>query len=42
LGIPPLIGRTFGPAEDQPGGLQVIVLSHGFWRRSFGADPSVV
>jgi putative ABC transport system permease protein len=42
LGIPPLIGRTFGPAEDQPGGLQVIVLSYGFWRRSFGADPSVV
>jgi putative ABC transport system permease protein len=41
LGVTPIAGRTFrdddeGPAPD------VVVLSEGFWRRRFGADPTLV
>jgi predicted permease len=37
------LGRTLDPALDEaPDAGPVIVLSHGFWRRHFGADPSVV
>jgi putative ABC transport system permease protein len=42
LGIGPEIGRRFLPAEDQPGGERVVLLSHGLWTRSFGADPDVL
>jgi predicted permease len=38
LGRAPIIGRTF---DDEAGALEV-VLSHGFWQRRFGGDPSVV
>ena len=37
-----LYGRAFRRQEDQPHGAQVVVLSHGFWLRRFGGDPSVV
>lgn len=36
------LGRVVGPEEDRPGGAPVVVLSDGFWRRSFGADEDVV
>ncbi len=42
LGTQAALGRTFAANEDQPGRSQVIVLSHGFWQRYFGADPSVI
>lgn len=38
----PVLGRTFAPDEDQPGKDRVIVLSHAFWQRRFGADASMV
>jgi predicted permease len=42
LGAPLAAGRTFSPDEDRPGGSPVAVLSEGFWRRRFGADPAIV
>lgn len=36
------LGRTFTPAEDQPGGDRVVVLSDGFWKRRFGSDPRII
>ncbi len=43
LGVKPLLGRTFLPDEDQkPGGNTVLVISHGYWQRRFGANPNVV
>ena len=37
-----LHGRTFRSAEDAPRGPHVAVLSHGFWMRRFGGDPSIL
>jgi predicted permease len=42
LGVAPLIGREFTPAEDVPDGPAVAVLSHAFWVGAFEADPSIV
>ncbi len=42
LGAGPLLGRTFRPADDEPGAERVVVLSHAFWHRRFGSDPAVV
>ena len=35
-------GRTFLADEDRPGGPEVAVLGHDFWRRRFGGEPNVV
>jgi putative ABC transport system permease protein len=37
-----LLGRTFSPQEDSPGGARVAVISEAFWRRRFSSDPSVL
>lgn len=43
LGVKPLLGRTFLPAEDQkPGGNPVLVISENLWRVRFGGDPAVL
>ncbi|HKG91157.1 MAG TPA: ABC transporter permease [Gemmatimonadaceae bacterium] len=43
LGTRAAAGRLFLPDEDRvPGASQVVMLSHDFWARRFGADPSVV
>ena len=42
LGIKPILGRGFAPAEDEPGAPHVAVLSDGFWRRRFGGDPRII
>ncbi len=40
LGVTPIAGRTFLPSDaDSP---NTIILSEGFWRRRFGADPTLV
>ena len=43
LGIEPLLGRAIQPEDDVArGGHPVVMLSHGYWQRAFGADPQVV
>ena len=42
FGVAPAIGRVFTPAEDTPGQDRVVVLSHGLWRRRYGADPAAL
>jgi putative ABC transport system permease protein len=41
LGIAPAFGREFTEREAQAG-VDVVMLSDGFWRRRFGGDPSAV
>ncbi len=40
LGVPPMIGRAFD--EDDSENDAVVLLSHGFWRRSFGGRGDIV
>jgi putative ABC transport system permease protein len=42
LGVHPLLGRSFEPADDRPDIPPVVVVSHGLWRRRFAADPGIV
>ncbi|MBX3277542.1 MAG: ABC transporter permease [Acidobacteria bacterium] len=42
LGAHPAMGRVFAPDEDQTGKNRVVVLSHAFWQRRFGGDPSIL
>jgi len=40
--VHPAAGRWFSEADDQKNGPRVVVLSDGYWRRRFNADPSVI
>ena len=42
FGVAPLLGRVFTPEEHQPGGNQVILLSHAFWLQRFGGARDVL
>ncbi len=42
LGVAPSLGRDFVPEDDVPGADGVVMLSHGFWARRFGAEPGIV
>jgi len=42
LRVQPALGRLITADDDRPGAERVIVLSHGFWQRRFGGDPSIV
>jgi predicted permease len=43
LGVRPAIGRILGPSDDvRRGAHPVAVLSHAFWMRRLGADPTIV
>src|SRR4028119_2175235 len=42
LGTQPALGRAYGADEDGPQGQPVAVISHGLWRRRFGASPGIV
>lgn len=42
LGVQPTLGRSFSSQEDAPGARGVMILSDGFWRRRFGANPNVL
>jgi predicted permease len=43
LGVTPALGRAFTADEDRtPGRAAVVVISDGFWRRQFAADPQII
>jgi predicted permease len=42
LGIAPVLGRSFGPDEDQPGHSHYALLSYSLWQSQFGGDPNIV
>ncbi|MET0165584.1 MAG: ABC transporter permease, partial [Vicinamibacterales bacterium] len=41
LGVKPIAGRTFLSSDDREQ-ISAVVLSEGFWRNRFGADPSLI
>jgi predicted permease len=42
LGVRPLMGREFTPAEDKVGAAPVAIISEGLWRRKFDATPNIL
>jgi putative ABC transport system permease protein len=43
LGVAPVLGRVFTPADDKRGcGTGGVVISNSFWRREFGGAPGAV
>lgn len=43
LGVRPAIGRVFTDEDNRvPGGHPLVVLSHGYWTRHFGADSAIL
>jgi putative ABC transport system permease protein len=42
FGVQPQLGRAFAKDEEAVGNDRVIVLSDAYWRRRFGADPTIV
>jgi len=42
IGVEPLAGRGFSPADAEPGATPVVLLGERVWREHFSADPAVV
>jgi putative ABC transport system permease protein len=42
MGVPPVLGRPFGPDDDRPGHGQVVIISERLWKERFGSEPSIV
>jgi predicted permease len=42
LGLEPVAGRLFTPAEDRRNGNPVVVLATPYWKDRFGGDPGVI
>ncbi|MEA2809802.1 MAG: putative transport system permease protein, partial [Rhodospirillaceae bacterium] len=42
LGVDAALGRTFDPHDTSPGSNGEVIISHGLWKRAFGADPHIV
>ena len=42
LGISAAQGRTIGPSDEQGAGARVVMLTHRFWTRRFGAQASAI
>src|SRR3954463_3510239 len=41
MGVAPMLGRAYGPAEDNPGG-RVVLFTYEAWQRYFNSDPNIV
>ena len=42
LGVQPLIGRSFTPADDRASAIGTVIISWVLWKRRFGGDSSVL
>ena len=42
LSVPPLVGRWLSQTDQNPHGAKAVMLSYGYWQRSFGGDRSVI
>jgi putative ABC transport system permease protein len=42
LGVPPMLGRDFAPADEVPGAAPVAILNYRFWESRFGKRVDVV
>jgi putative ABC transport system permease protein len=42
LGIHPELGRGFSKEDDLPQGPSVVLITHRYWQRAFGASPSAI
>jgi predicted permease len=42
LGVSATYGRTIAPSDDRSSASSVVVLSHAYWHRRFGGDPSAI
>jgi predicted permease len=42
LGVTPVMGRHFTREDDEPGAPGRVILTHAYWQRKFGGDPSVI
>lgn len=42
LGVKPLLGRGFTPADDAPDAPRVLLLDEALWRHAFAADPHII
>src|SRR5215218_962858 len=42
VGVDPILGRAFAPEEHETGKGQVVILSHPFWQRRYGADKNII
>jgi predicted permease len=42
LGVKPMLGRDFEPADDTPSAEPVVLLSYDLWRTRYNADPDII
>jgi putative ABC transport system permease protein len=42
IGVHPLFGRDFDPAEDKPGATPVVMLTYPLWQSHFAGRPDVI
>jgi predicted permease len=42
LGVPPLHGRWFTPADEAGDNTAAVILSHALWQQRFNSDPAVI
>ena len=42
IGVPAVLGRVFGEADNRPSAPPVAVISHSYWNKRFGGEPSAI
>jgi predicted permease len=42
LGVGPILGRNFTPAEDQLSGPRAVILGSGLWKSRFASSPNIL